>query len=69
MAALAFGAGPIRPVDKIVGPGNAYVTAAKRRVYGVVEWVGDVGLEIPAGDGTVLGPVLNDFVGHQTRVN
>ena len=30
------GAGPIRPVDKIVGPGNAYVTAAKRRVYGVV---------------------------------
>ncbi len=36
VAALAFGAGPIRPVDKIVGPGNAYVTAAKRRVYGVV---------------------------------
>jgi len=35
-AALAFGAGPIRPVDKIVGPGNAYVTAAKRRLYGVV---------------------------------
>ena len=36
MAALAYGAGPIAPVDKIVGPGNAYVTAAKRRVYGVV---------------------------------
>jgi histidinol dehydrogenase len=36
VAALAFGAGPIRPVDKIVGPGNAFVTAAKRRVYGVV---------------------------------
>jgi histidinol dehydrogenase len=36
VAALAYGAGPIRPVDKIVGPGNAYVTAAKRRVYGVV---------------------------------
>ena len=36
VAALAFGAGPIAPVDKIVGPGNAYVTAAKRRVYGVV---------------------------------
>jgi histidinol dehydrogenase len=35
-AALAFGAGPIAPVDKIVGPGNAYVTAAKRRLYGVV---------------------------------
>ncbi|MGH6958634.1 MAG: histidinol dehydrogenase, partial [Caulobacteraceae bacterium] len=35
-AALAYGAGPILPVDKIVGPGNAYVTAAKRRLYGVV---------------------------------
>jgi len=35
-AALAFGAGPIRPVDNIVGPGNAYVTAAKRRLYGIV---------------------------------
>ena len=36
VAALAHGAGPIRRVDKIVGPGNAYVTAAKRRVYGLV---------------------------------
>ncbi|CAN5344463.1 histidinol dehydrogenase [soil metagenome] len=36
VAALASGAGPIAAVDKIVGPGNAYVTAAKRRLYGVV---------------------------------
>lgn len=36
VAGLAYGAGPMRPVDKIVGPGNAYVTAAKRRVYGTV---------------------------------
>lgn len=36
VAALAYGAGPIEAVDKIVGPGNAFVTAAKRRVYGVV---------------------------------
>ena len=36
VAALAYGAGALRPVDKIVGPGNAYVTAAKRRLYGVV---------------------------------
>ncbi|WP_304167796.1 histidinol dehydrogenase [Phenylobacterium aquaticum] len=36
VAALAYGAGPIKPVDKIVGPGNAFVTAAKRRVYGTV---------------------------------
>ncbi|MGH7025516.1 MAG: histidinol dehydrogenase, partial [Caulobacteraceae bacterium] len=34
VAALAWGAGPIRPVDKIVGPGNAYVAAAKRLVFG-----------------------------------
>ncbi len=36
VAALAYGAGPIARVDKIVGPGNAWVTAAKRRLYGVV---------------------------------
>ena len=36
IAALAYGAGPIAPVDKITGPGNAYVSAAKRRVYGAV---------------------------------
>jgi histidinol dehydrogenase len=36
IAALAYGAGPIARVDKIVGPGNAFVTAAKRRVYGAV---------------------------------
>jgi histidinol dehydrogenase len=36
VAALAYGAGPIRPVDKVVGPGNAYVSEAKRQVYGVV---------------------------------
>ncbi len=36
VAALAYGAGPIARVDKIVGPGNAFVTEAKRRVYGQV---------------------------------
>jgi histidinol dehydrogenase len=36
VAALAYGAGPIRPVDKVVGPGNAYVSEAKRQVYGLV---------------------------------
>lgn len=36
IAALAYGAGPIKPVDKIVGPGNTYVAAAKRRVFGAV---------------------------------
>lgn len=37
IAALAYGTATIRPVDKIVGPGNAYVQAAKRIVYGVVD--------------------------------
>lgn len=36
VAALAYGAGPVPGVDKIVGPGNAYVAAAKRRVFGRV---------------------------------
>ena len=37
VAALAYGTESIAPVDKIVGPGNAYVQAAKRMVYGVVD--------------------------------
>ncbi len=36
IAALAFGAGPVPPCDAIVGPGNAYVVAAKQRVAGRV---------------------------------
>ncbi len=37
VAALAYGTATIRPVDKIVGPGNTWVQAAKRMVYGVVD--------------------------------
>ena len=48
IAALAFGAGPIGPVDKIVGPGNAYVAAAKRKVFGTV------GIDMIAGPSEVL---------------
>jgi histidinol dehydrogenase len=36
IAAMAFGAGTLRPVDVIVGPGNAYVVEAKRQVFGTV---------------------------------
>ncbi len=36
IAALAYGTESIRPVDRIVGPGNAYVAEAKRQVYGAV---------------------------------
>jgi histidinol dehydrogenase len=48
IAALAYGTATIRPVAKIVGPGNAYVAAAKRRVFGVV------GIDMIAGPSEVL---------------
>ena len=48
VAALAYGTASIAPVDKIVGPGNAYVTAAKRLVYG------RVGIDGPAGPSEVV---------------
>lgn len=37
IAALAYGTGTVRPVDKIVGPGNIYVACAKRLVFGHVD--------------------------------
>ena len=48
IAALAFGTATITAVDKIVGPGNAYVAAAKRRVFG------HVGIDMIAGPSEVL---------------
>ena len=36
VAALAYGAGRLKPVDKVVGPGNAFVAEAKRQVFGIV---------------------------------
>lgn len=48
IAALAFGTESIAPVAKIVGPGNAYVAAAKRRVFGTV------GIDMIAGPSEVL---------------
>ena len=48
VAALAYGTETIRPVAKIVGPGNAYVAAAKRRVFGTV------GIDMIAGPSEVL---------------
>src|SRR5271163_2435483 len=48
VAALAFGTATIAPVDKIVGPGNAYVAAAKRRVFG------QVGIDMIAGPSEVV---------------
>ncbi|MCX5495828.1 histidinol dehydrogenase [Kaistia dalseonensis] len=48
IAALAFGTETIRPVYKIVGPGNAYVAAAKRQVFGTV------GIDMIAGPSEVL---------------
>ncbi|HEY2755385.1 MAG TPA: histidinol dehydrogenase [Pseudolabrys sp.] len=48
VAALAYGTGTIAPVSKIVGPGNAYVAAAKRLVFG------KVGIDMIAGPSEVL---------------
>jgi len=48
IAALAYGAGPLAPVDIITGPGNAYVAEAKRRVFGTV------GIDMIAGPSEVL---------------
>ncbi len=48
IAALAYGTASIRPVAKIVGPGNAFVAAAKRQVFGIV------GIDAIAGPSEVL---------------
>ncbi len=48
IGALAFGTATVPQVDKIVGPGNAYVAAAKRRVFGVV------GIDMVAGPSEIL---------------
>src|SRR5215468_7825049 len=56
VAALAYGTATIAPVDKIVGPGNAYVAAAKRLVFG------KVGIDMIAGPSEVL--VIADETGN-----
>ncbi|WP_374596117.1 histidinol dehydrogenase [Sphingosinicella sp.] len=48
IAALTFGTDTIRPVDKITGPGNAYVAEAKRQLYG------RVGIDMVAGPSEIL---------------
>jgi len=48
VGALAYGTATVPAVDKIVGPGNAYVTAAKRRVFGTV------GIDMIAGPSEIL---------------
>jgi histidinol dehydrogenase len=48
IAAMAYGTETLPAVDKIVGPGNAYVAAAKRRVFGVV------GIDMIAGPSEIL---------------
>ena len=48
VAALAYGTASIAAVDKITGPGNAYVAAAKRRVFGTV------GIDMIAGPSEIL---------------
>ena len=56
IGALAYGTATIRPVDKIVGPGNAYVASAKKQVFGTV------GIDMIAGPSevTVVADGQND---------
>lgn len=56
IAAMAYGTETIDPVDKIVGPGNIFVTAAKKMVYGQVD------IEFPAGPSEVL--IIADKTGN-----
>ena len=56
IAALAYGTATVPAVDKICGPGNAYVAAAKRRVFGVV------GIDMVAGASEIL--VIADASAH-----
>ena len=48
IAAMTYGSESIRPVDKIVGPGNSYVNQAKLAVYG------QVGIDLPAGPSEII---------------
>ncbi|GAA3698370.1 histidinol dehydrogenase [Sphingomonas cynarae] len=56
IAALAYGAGDLAPVDVVTGPGNAWVAEAKRQLYGVV------GIDMVAGPSeiVVVADALND---------
>lgn len=58
IAAMAYGTETIKPVDKIVGPGNIFVTAAKKMVYGQVD------IDFPAGPSEVL-IIADDTANHE----
>jgi histidinol dehydrogenase len=60
VAAMAFGTESIRPVDVIVGPGNQYVTEAKRQVFGYV------GLDMLAGPSEIM--VIADDANHPAYI-
>lgn len=60
VAAMAYGTSSIPKVDKIVGPGNIFVTAAKKLVYG------DVDIDFPAGPSEVL--IIADETGNANYI-
>jgi histidinol dehydrogenase len=60
VAALAYGTATLRPVDKIVGPGNIHVAVAKRLVFG------DVGIDLVAGPSEIV--VVADGTARATHV-
>lgn len=61
IAAMAYGTKTIPAVDKIVGPGNIFVTAAKKMVYGQVD------IDFPAGPSEVL--IIADETGHPDYIS
>jgi len=61
IAAMAYGTETIPAVDKIVGPGNIFVTAAKKMVYGQVD------IDFPAGPSEVL--IIADETGHPDYIS
>lgn len=60
VAALAYGTKTIKPVDKIVGPGNIYVATAKRLVYGRVD------IDMVAGPSEIF--IVNDGTGEPSHI-
>ena len=60
IAAMAFGTGLVDKVDKIAGPGNAYVAAAKRQLYGTV------GIDMIAGPSEVV--IISDSTGNPSWI-
>ena len=71
VAALALGTAVVRPVDKVVGPGNRYVVAAKRQLFGVVgieSLPGPTETLVLADDSAAVTHVVSDLLAQAEHV-